>query len=259
MGFNMASSDKAPMSWSCSLRGYLRAHPSYIIGCLAFLARLITWILLHLLKPLPTFDSSAEILQNGSATLRWDGIHFAAIAKDGYQYEQQIAFQPGWPLLLRALSTMAVSLGWHGESEIGRIVRIGEIVASASYIGATVMLYKYVSSNRTLCMKLISRLTKRISTPSFALTTALLYTLSPAPAVMSSAMSEPIFALLTFIGFYFAVKRQSLVGSVFLAGATSVRATGVSAAGPIAWMIIFKDEPVLTTLRRPLVSPSSPK
>ena len=48
------------------------------------------------------FDSSHLILtESDHAGLRWDAIHYASIAMEGYRYEQQLAFMPLWPLILR--------------------------------------------------------------------------------------------------------------------------------------------------------------
>jgi Gpi18-like mannosyltransferase len=81
----------------------------------------------------------------------------------------------------------------------------------------------------------------------------MLYILHPASAVLSSPLSEPLFALLTFTGFYLAVERHFLMSSLFLAGATAVRATGILAVGPIAWMIIIGDGPLVEVLLNPRV------
>lgn len=122
-------------------------YPQWALATLAVLSRLIPWALLRLLSSLPAFDSSAQLLsgRESSTSLRWDAIHFASIAKDGYRYEQHIAFQPGWPLLLRALSSV-ISGQTTGADEVGRIAQMGELLACGSYVGATIMLYRYATS-----------------------------------------------------------------------------------------------------------------
>jgi phosphatidylinositol glycan class V len=64
---------------------------------------IITLILLHILRSpynpfrIPLFDDSAALISGQESTgIRWDSIHFTAVASRGYQYEQQLAFQPGW-------------------------------------------------------------------------------------------------------------------------------------------------------------------
>jgi hypothetical protein len=126
---------------------FLKLHPQFSIGLLAVLARLVPWALLHVLQYLPSFDSSALLVSGplGSSSLRWDAIHFVSIAKEGYRYEQQIAFQPGWPLLLRGTSSVARKLGWTGLGDIRRIVKLGEAGACVFYVGSAVMLYRCIA------------------------------------------------------------------------------------------------------------------
>lgn len=129
------------------------ASPRMTIAILALLARLLPWTLLHLLSylHLPHFDSSAQLLDPSSpapATFRWDAVHFAAIARRGYEYEQQIAFQPGWPALIRCFAGALRYAGLGGGSgDVRTVIRSGEVLACGSYIGASVMLYEYVSTS----------------------------------------------------------------------------------------------------------------
>jgi Gpi18-like mannosyltransferase len=76
---------------------------------------------------------------------------------------------------------------------------------------------------------------------SFALTATLFYLLSPTPAVLSSPYTEPTFALMTFSGMFLATKRRIMLASLCLAGATSMRATGVFASGVLGWRVLFHD------------------
>lgn len=57
------------------------------------------------------FDTSASILLEQSSVtgadsplqnfLRWDALYYVKIALEGYRYEQELAFMPGWPLCMR--------------------------------------------------------------------------------------------------------------------------------------------------------------
>lgn len=65
--------------------------------------------LLWLSGRIPSWDKSAEALlqrQNFwmKGFLRWDTIYFARIARQGYTREQEFAFMPGLPLLMRLTS-----------------------------------------------------------------------------------------------------------------------------------------------------------
>jgi hypothetical protein len=70
---------------------------------LSTLPSIITLALLHILRfpynpiRIPLFDESPSLISGADHTgIRWDAIHFTSIASRGYEYEQQLAFQPGW-------------------------------------------------------------------------------------------------------------------------------------------------------------------
>ena len=72
---------------------------------------------------------------------------------------------------------------------------------------------------------------------------------------MSSPYGEPLYALLVFTGYYFCIQRQFWLASVVLAGATSIRATGVVNVGVLGWCALFGQQGPREVMRRPLVSP----
>ena len=126
-------------------------HPLLFIATLALTSRLCALLLLQI--PLKAFDSSHELVQtSGSITLRWDGLHFLAIAKKGYDYEQQLAFQPGWPGLIRVLGE---AIAWAQGHELGvDDVLTGAVGLSiASFVGAAVMLHKWASTHSRPMMR----------------------------------------------------------------------------------------------------------
>jgi len=70
--------------------------------------RQVTSSILALVKvkgPSLAFDTSHHILSPSySSGLRWDAIHFVSISMKGYEFEQQLAFMPFWPLLMRIVA-----------------------------------------------------------------------------------------------------------------------------------------------------------
>jgi Gpi18-like mannosyltransferase len=84
-------------------------------------------------------------------------------------------------------------------------------------------------------------LTAQITSERKAKATWLLYLLAPSPAILASLYTEPLFACLTFSGFGLVLRRRYYAASILLAGATSIRATGILAAPTLAAMAIFKD------------------
>lgn len=122
------------MAWKLS-------HVQLII-LLALLTRLATLLLLSFLHQLPAFDTSHLILSHHSpSTLRWDAVHFTSIALNGYEYEQQLVFQPGWPGVMR-LAGRGVSWVKGGEMGVEEVVLGGMVVSNLAFVGASVMLYK---------------------------------------------------------------------------------------------------------------------
>lgn len=62
-----------------------------------------TIIGLYLAHALPSFDSSSTTLQLAQFEpfVRWDTVYFLRVALNGYEHEQQAAFMPGLPGLMR--------------------------------------------------------------------------------------------------------------------------------------------------------------
>lgn len=102
------------------------------------------------------FDDSAKVLlysgQSASGWLadlalpflQWDTLHFLAIAKEGYSIEQQHAFQPGNPLLLRLGGQIPIHLGIRSEwSASVAVVGVSALAFAASTF-APIFLYRCV-------------------------------------------------------------------------------------------------------------------
>ena len=151
------------MSRQASLAALVHRRPYTSIFITALTLRLLTHLLLRLCVAIQgdPFDSSHLLVTHdavpaasasetvSSVSLRWDAIHFVSIAREGYRYEQLLAFQPGWPVVIRYASLLARLLpGQEGSKGVGErlsvdeVVRTGEVLASLSYAGAACMLFK---------------------------------------------------------------------------------------------------------------------
>ena len=161
--------------------GHTNDKPPRSLLVLAISTRLLTLAFLSTLSHLSplSFDTSHRLLSPAGTSqnpfekppisqishtavgLRWDSIHFASIAVDGYQYEQQMAFMPGWPLVMH----MSGEVVYHLRSRIGMAVPANVSSSRASYsdvvyggmavnfvagIWATLTLYKYVPFHHSL-------------------------------------------------------------------------------------------------------------
>ncbi|WVQ85547.1 hypothetical protein IAT38_007713 [Cryptococcus sp. DSM 104549] len=211
-----------------------RLSPTALIITLSISVRLLQLLVLHILPSfLPLFDTSPLLLSpNPSPGLRWDAIHFASIATRGYEYEQQLAFQPGWLGVMRLAGEAvrwvksSMGLGATAAVEVQDVVLGGMIVGNVAYVLATFVLYK---------------LTLHMFNPTFALLTALFYTLPPT-ASSTAPYTEPLCALLTFSGYYLVIKKQYLLGGICLSAATSMRASGlISLAAVMGWAVYGED------------------
>lgn len=193
----------------------------------------------------PLFDASPSLLGTKDASLiRWDAIHFLSVASDGYQYEQQLAFQPGWHAVLHVVGRV-----WQS---VFRTARLQDAITRGSiplmWILAGIrgcLLFGSVQTSPyglwTAADGLVwtCRLTETVISRRVAVVSTLFYLLAPTPAVLVSPYTEPLYACFTFAGYLLAYQRQFLLASLCLAGATSLRATGIFAAPLLAALAIF--------------------
>ncbi|WVF70592.1 hypothetical protein IAT40_005384 [Kwoniella sp. CBS 6097] len=247
------------MTIAKTLSRSLRDHPTTTIAVLALSIRISHLIVLHLLSStLPPFDASQTLIQLRSSEiktktaaaadvlvdvpgsgLRWDAIHFTSIALDGYQWEQQLAFQPLWQGILRLAGECFRLINGQAEGEVEvvsvkDVIRGGMGVSVLAWVGASIMLYKFTTHLFPT------------SSPRFALLTILLYLIPPTP-VPSLPYTEPTYALFSFAGLYLLIaKKQRLLAGLCFAVATGLRATGILNVLVLAGVVILGEEKLST-------------
>ncbi|KAJ9111779.1 hypothetical protein QFC22_006438 [Naganishia vaughanmartiniae] len=189
-----------------------------------------------------SFDTSAAILlQNSSVIdaksslqyfLRWDALYYVKLAMEGYRYEQELAFLPGWPLCMRAggevvrfIRNSKASSSGAANLDVFDVLVSGIVLANVLSIAAAVAFYK-----------LTSRVTDN---KTFALYSSYLYVLTTSTATASSPYTEPLFAFLTCTGFFFVLPSRiskrtgsklvltKILGILLLAAASSTRSLGL--------------------------------
>lgn len=124
-------------------------RPSILLALLATAHRALVLLVLlgmHALVPLPrhTFDRTGATLTSGEwdelgglrGLVRWDGVHFARVALDGWTKEYELAFGVGQVGLVRGLVNAM------GGGGIRSVVLAAVGVSSVSSILAVLLFYQ---------------------------------------------------------------------------------------------------------------------
>lgn len=182
------------------------------------------------------FDTSAVLLRDTLATpdgaalwdtlaapfCRWDTLYFVSAAKDGYAYEQMLAFQPGIVGVLRIAGSLTAP--WS---------------ATTAVLGAMLL----ANAASTLSPLLLYMLTRRYASEKFAYTAAMLSVFAPASmSALSSPTPEPFFSFFSLVGMLLldgSAVRDLLAATAF-AAATLFRANGVLLCGYVVWQVYIQ-------------------
>ncbi|XP_031572995.1 GPI mannosyltransferase 2-like [Actinia tenebrosa] len=205
-----------------------------IVLRLAFLSRVLILFLQVIFNFLVNdYDSSSTIVRNTTKSLdkavififdgfqKWDSVYFLQIAKDGYQYEQYMAFFPLYPWLVRAIS-LPIHMVLGKFISIGSILLVvGWMVSCACFSLAAVFLYKLsLQVMKDKCL---------------AFNSSVLFCINPANVFMSSVYTESVFACCLFSGLYCLEKSNSvmniLASSLVLCLGSASRSNGIVSCG----------------------------
>ncbi|KAI9330271.1 GPI mannosyltransferase 2 [Zopfochytrium polystomum] len=153
--------------------------------------------------------------------VRWDSVYFLAIAERGYRYEQEHAFMPGLPLLMRAVKN-SILYPFTGEIPDRALFALsGILVCNVSTVLAAIALYR-------LTMLVYKK-------ESLAATTALLFCLSPAAPFLTAIYTEGLFALLSFSGAILFQRRKDCLAALVWSLSGLVRSNGILLVGFFAF------------------------
>lgn len=215
-----------------------RTTDEYLLTSVTATSYIGTILALNALSYLPRFDAS------GSVFGRWDAVHFFSIAERGYEYEQQVAFQPGWHALLHSASDVVASArSWLGYAPAmvskaggGRGLWVEGVTPSLGDIEIAAMAINLIM--RIAASLALYRLTCTLFCRRTAVAAALLYANPPSPA-SALTYTEPTFAAAYFAGLLACSRRRWVAAALCFAAATSLRATGVFTAAVLGWSIVF--------------------
>ncbi|CAG8489473.1 13198_t:CDS:2 [Ambispora gerdemannii] len=180
-------------------------------------------------------SSSSTVLQ---AFLRWDAFYFLHLAEEGYVYEQEHAFFPLFPILVRGIanfiklfpliSTFIVSY------ERTVLLVIGVLLSNFFFVAAAVAIY-----NLSIAI---------FHNKRFAWITAIFYILSPSCIFMSSLYTESLFAFLSFLGMRYVVEKRYWRAAFVWAFASFTRSNGIAYAGFFVFNLILKKDDIINNL-----------
>ncbi|KAJ2845527.1 ER membrane glycoprotein subunit of the GPI transamidase complex-like protein [Coemansia brasiliensis] len=168
--------------------------------------------------------------------LRWDAFYFVHIAAHGYVYEQEHAFFPLLPQLMRLLSAtvLAPLVDTIGEAAVLAIA--GAVVSNVCFVLAAAVLY------RLGCHTL--------NNERLAFVAATLFVFAPSNMFMSAAYTESLFALLIFTALLLVARQQYFAAALCLGASSLCRSNGVVYAGFIVWDLVIKRDAWSNSLRQ---------
>ena len=146
----------------------------------------------------------------------WDVAHFVAIATHGYAEPLDVAFFPGWPLLLRLVGGLGVPM-----------LLAGVVVALAFSALAAAALYRMAGA-----------------------AAAVAWLLAPTAIFTVVPYTESLFCAAAFWAWERALARRWGQGAAFAALAAGVRVSGVFLIGALAILALSQAGPAAARLRR---------
>ncbi|SPQ97046.1 unnamed protein product (mitochondrion) [Plasmodiophora brassicae] len=171
------------------------------------LALLAGWLL-------PAYDRSGW---SSLPLANWDAVFYADIARSGaYEFEQQFAFLPFLPFLLRVLSL--------GSTSTVVLAMVGVMLSNACAIAAAVGLYRLGQAV--------------LQDDALAHRAALLYCFNPAGVFLSAAYTESLFSCCSFWALNLLYRDRAWRAACLMALAVATRTNGTLLVGFVFYRAI---------------------
>ncbi|GAA5892571.1 hypothetical protein JCM8208_005853 [Rhodotorula glutinis] len=211
-------------------------HPTRTLVRASLTLRAVTSLLLLLLGSLlPSFETDAATLSHPVASwarpfVRWDSVHFVNVALDGYTTEQQTAFMPGLPTVMRA-----------GGEALHWLLRRRGPVEGDEVVLAGLLATTFATTAAALCLHRLT-LTLIPPRPRHALLTALLFLFAPSrPTLHGVPYTEPFAALFTFGGMLLFSRGHDVSAAAAWAAGSAFRAQGaLLGVGFFGWRYMLR-------------------
>lgn len=209
-----------------------------------FLSRAVVWgaiLIAPLVIPQSVDPKHPELLVHTStpwftdAMVRWDGVHYLTIARDGYLDTPNVLgftprFWPLYPWLMRLLG------GWAGEEGL---VYAGLLLANLAFFVSLVLLYRMVEEDLG---------------PEVGLRTVFYVAIFPGALFFSALYAEALLLFMSVV-FLYLLRRQSwLLAGLFGGLAALTRGVGVLVIAPFLWECVRIYGFSLRRICRPLLA-----
>ena len=234
-------------------------HPTGTLVRASLVLRAVTSLALVLLGSLlPSFETDAAALAHPipwwvTPFVRWDSVHFVNIAVEAYKTEQQTAFMPGLPVLMRGGGK---ALHWlfrrRGAVRGDEVVLVGLLATTLATTAAALCLHRSVSRPLPRAAHLVAATLTLLShsltlvifpyRPRHALLTALLFLFAPSrPTLHGVPYTEPFAALSTFGGMLLFAQGHDVCAAAAWAAGSAFRAQGaLLGVGFFGWRWILR-------------------
>ncbi|KAI8052422.1 GPI mannosyltransferase 2 [Syncephalis plumigaleata] len=168
-----------------------------------------------------------------SIYLRWDAFYFLHIAEEGYLFEQEHAFFPLLPFLMRLVAATVLSPLHHVLSHRMVLLISGIAISNIAFILAACSLY---------------RLTLAIfNDRRYAFLSGALFCLTPSAMFMSSIYTESTFALLSFTGMELFAHGQLWSAAIVWCLSSLARSNGIVHAGFFVYELLIRQTKLVGT------------